>query len=62
MPLVQLPKDKKKKKRVPREEFPCGAVGYRFGVVIAVAQVAAVAQILSPTQELPHAVGVTKTK
>ena len=41
-------------------EFPCGTVGYGFGIVTAAAQVAAVRQVGSLAQEPPHFVGVAK--
>lgn len=42
------------------EELSCGTVGYGDSVVTAEAQVAAVVQIQSLVQELPHAVVAAK--
>ena len=44
------------------QEFFGGAVGWGSGTLTAVAQVAAVAQVLPLTPELPHAVGMPPPK
>ena len=44
------------------EEMDCGAAGEGSGVVTIVIQVAAVAQVQSQAQELPHASGAAKRK
>ena len=53
---------RKSTKFIPRGALPCGSVGYRYGVVTAVALVTAVVQVQCLGWTLPHAMGVAKMK